>query len=134
MVWPPVQPPSDAGRLSGSGEGVRRRRRSGVRLRLQRDRECSGEVGVSATIDGWDQGQGKEGLRRLPGVRGQRQRQRQRQERGDGASGLIRLIRLISLIGLSVTRCTSSINQTEYQFIKINNNNTERLLHKRWKY
>jgi hypothetical protein len=25
---------------------------------------------VSATIDGWDQGRGKEGLRRLPGVRG----------------------------------------------------------------
>jgi hypothetical protein len=84
VVWPPVQPPSDAGRLSGCGEGVRRRRRSGVRLRLQRDGECSGEDGVSATIDGWDQGRGKEGSRRLPGVRGQRQRQRQEQEWGGG--------------------------------------------------
>jgi hypothetical protein len=84
VVWPPVQPPSDAGRLSGCGDGVRRRRRSGVRQRLQRDGECSGEVGVSATIDGWDQGRGKEGLRRLPGVRGQRQRQPAPEELGGG--------------------------------------------------
>ena len=45
----------------------RPRRRSGVRQLLQRDGECSYEVAVSATIDGWDQGRGKEGLRRLLG-------------------------------------------------------------------
>ncbi len=44
-----------------------------MRQRLQRDGECSGEVGVSATIDGWDQGRGKEWLRLLPGVRGRQQ-------------------------------------------------------------
>ena len=58
-----------------------------MRLQLQRDGECSGEVGVSATIDGWDQGRGKEGLRRLPGVRGQRQRQRQEEVCESGECG-----------------------------------------------
>ena len=86
MVWPPVQPPSDAVRLSGCGEGVRRRRRSDVRQLLQRDGECSYEVAVSATI-GWDQGRGKEGLRRLPGVRGQRQRQEQEEVCESGECG-----------------------------------------------
>ncbi len=42
-------------------------RRSDVRQLLQRDGECSYEVAVSATFDGWDQGRGKEGLRRLLG-------------------------------------------------------------------
>ena len=42
---------------------------------------------MSATIDGWDQGRGKEGLRRLPGVRGQRQRQRQEEVCESGECG-----------------------------------------------
>ena len=75
----------------GAPEWLRRlrrpRRRSGVRQLLQRDGECSYEVGVSATIDGWDQGRGKEGLRRLPGVRGQRQRQRQEEVCESGECG-----------------------------------------------
>jgi hypothetical protein len=42
---------------------------------------------VSATFGGWDQGRGKEGLRRLPGVRGQRQRQRQEEVCESGECG-----------------------------------------------
>ncbi len=81
MVWSPAQPPSHEARLSARAEGRRRWWRSGLRHQPQRDEECSCELTVSATLDGWDQWREDELLQRLPGHRQRRRRRRRRRRR-----------------------------------------------------